>query len=756
MREKMARESDGTRKDDQEAWGTLEELLLACAVNRHGTKSWDSISTEVRNRSSNLQVFSPQNCRRKYYDLRRRFTDGGDESEMDGDRLADMVDELRRLRVAELRREVQRHDVSIVSLQLKVKRLEEERDRSLKEEGKPDLKEDQKDGEDAEKRRSSPETDAGKSVSGEDSDRDGGSFDESNSTNQKCENRGEDAQANLEPAETATIEPDPARTGSKQTRDWSFNACDHNTSGKDTEPASEGKSSGAAGGGRESNSVWESAAAEYKGVGMGREGVKQSSDMQSSASLSKGKRRRRGGVAVVSSSGGEEPEADEISPATKPNAAVKSQPLVRFLDIIRSHKFGSAFERRLRSQETERYKNVIRQHMDLRTVRSRLEKGAYSDSAQRFFRDLLLLFGNGVVFFRRNTPEYLASRELRSLVLREMSNHRIRAPRPSKPDPNHQPTHTSTQKQNPKPSSPPPAAVPVAAAAPVGFRKRSGSAAAPIKATPAGPPSRNRDREEKINSNSSSKGGSATFSAKPKSAAAGASPEEKKGAVMKRMMMIRGRSFSGKRTTTTSSKPVIKKTENGTKEVSRKRGSERSSSSSSSSEEEREEEVDGVKKAEENKAALNKKKQGAAEFLKRMKQRSPPSKNNEVMTTKNKNYNDDNEDDDDNDDSGDDSDDDDNGRERKEAKKTMRKGGGRAAPAVRSSNGKASRAEEVSEKSNNNRRVVRGKKRGVGRPPKRGAAVSPAPPLKRGREMNGNNHSNGRPENGRPTKRSRR
>lgn len=98
------------------AWGTLEELLLACAVNRHGTKSWDSIAMEIQNRSSNPDLLTPQNCKQKYHDLKRRFVknvklgDSGDEI----DKLLPMVDELKRLRVQELRREVQRHDVSIV------------------------------------------------------------------------------------------------------------------------------------------------------------------------------------------------------------------------------------------------------------------------------------------------------------------------------------------------------------------------------------------------------------------------------------------------------------------------------------------------------------------------------------------------------------------------------------------------------------------------------------------------------------------
>lgn len=115
----MAREIHATAMDDEGAWGTLEELLLACAVNRHGTRRWDFIAMEVRKRTSNLPAYSPPNCRRKYYDLRRGLVDGGevdDESEMNGGArvMVDLVDELRKRRVAELRREVQQRDVSIV------------------------------------------------------------------------------------------------------------------------------------------------------------------------------------------------------------------------------------------------------------------------------------------------------------------------------------------------------------------------------------------------------------------------------------------------------------------------------------------------------------------------------------------------------------------------------------------------------------------------------------------------------------------
>lgn len=91
-------------------WGTLEELLLACAVNRHGTQCWDSIAVEVQNRTTNLSSLTSQNCIDKFNDLKRRFMPPNDTSSS----LVPMVDELRRIRMEELRREVQRHDMSIV------------------------------------------------------------------------------------------------------------------------------------------------------------------------------------------------------------------------------------------------------------------------------------------------------------------------------------------------------------------------------------------------------------------------------------------------------------------------------------------------------------------------------------------------------------------------------------------------------------------------------------------------------------------
>lgn len=118
--------SDNNRNGDanqiSQVWGTWEELLLTCAVKRHGSKDWDSVAKEVVSRSS-LNASAPS-CRLKYQDLKRRFQDSVDDDDdgrgnngavaedIDGE--IPWLEQLRSLRVAELRRDVQRCDESIL------------------------------------------------------------------------------------------------------------------------------------------------------------------------------------------------------------------------------------------------------------------------------------------------------------------------------------------------------------------------------------------------------------------------------------------------------------------------------------------------------------------------------------------------------------------------------------------------------------------------------------------------------------------
>ncbi|KAF8101298.1 hypothetical protein N665_0208s0080 [Sinapis alba] len=336
-------DNNNNNTNESQAWGTWEELLLACAVKRHGFCDWDSVSTEVRSRSSVSAVFiSADNCRQKYRDLQRRFQESADEAATaaEGGNDIPWLEELRSLRVAELRREVEQYDVSILSLQLKVKKLEEE-ERDCGE--KLDLEEEERKGE-----RSENDGGGDKAVStAEESDRENRSMNESNSTGSGEKTVGED-----EPGQTRgdNLDPDPVNT------------------------AEEGS------------------------------GASQSDELgESGTSGRKWQRKRR-----------------KDSDGEIRSAASKSQPLIRLLDLIRSHPRGSLFERRVRSQETTDYKSLVKQHLDIETIQIKLKQGSYDSSKLTFYRDLQLLLANAIVFFPSSSSESMAAHELRAIVSEEV------------------------------------------------------------------------------------------------------------------------------------------------------------------------------------------------------------------------------------------------------------------------------------------------------------------------------------------------
>ncbi|XBI37498.1 hypothetical protein VPH35_122792 [Triticum aestivum] len=308
-----------------EIWGTLEELLLACAVSRHGTSSWESVASEVQSRSPSAAArLTPTSCRLRFRLLHRRFAagadeDGGGEPDPNAAVSDAWVDELRKLRVAELRREVERYDLSIGSLQSKVKRLKEERERSLSGETTPAFKDERETGND------SPEEAGGENgLSGEASAR---SCKESNSSD---------------------LKPPPGH-------DSGGAAADHDAEVKDEPAAGEMAAKDEASG--------ESAAGSKEA-----DAVKESSDVQSSASPSRKRRRRLrkvGGGDVASTS------------APVPLPAAEAQPLLAFLESVRTSKSGAVFERRLESQATKNTTATI--HV---CVASKLEQPLYTSSSR--------------------------------------------------------------------------------------------------------------------------------------------------------------------------------------------------------------------------------------------------------------------------------------------------------------------------------------------------------------------------------------
>ncbi|KAE8680597.1 Detected protein of unknown function [Hibiscus syriacus] len=400
---------------EKQTWGTWEELVLACAVHRYGSDSWDSVAVELQKRTSTLQQplsFTPLSCQQKFQDLKRRFSVGGDDDKTPNNNISTNIsipwlDELRKLRVAELRREVQQYDLSIVSLQLKVQKLKEEREQSLIENGKETEKSDleREKGSEKMEEENEPEDKTRRPVhSREESDRENHSVNESNSTDPKEKSPGtgmKEAKIELEP-----FEPDGDDAGkvAQSVKPAGGDSCNGSSDSVTKESAENSERVDP----RETGDSPESVAESKR-----EEPNRESSDVQSTASLS-GKEKKKAEP--------DKPDHGELdqSPAMK-EVSVESQPLVQFLEIFRFHKIGSLFERRLESQETPDYLNLIRQHLDLETIHTRLEEGWYSGCKSKFFRDLLLLLNNDILFFSKESSEFASAIELRRLVSKEIA-----------------------------------------------------------------------------------------------------------------------------------------------------------------------------------------------------------------------------------------------------------------------------------------------------------------------------------------------
>ncbi|VFQ88559.1 unnamed protein product [Cuscuta campestris] len=101
-------------------WGTWEELILGGAVLRHGTDDWSAVASELKARTLYPNSFTPEACKARYENLRKRYSG-----------CSFWFEELRKRRIEELRRELKRSEGSIGSLKSKIEFLKAERERSL-------------------------------------------------------------------------------------------------------------------------------------------------------------------------------------------------------------------------------------------------------------------------------------------------------------------------------------------------------------------------------------------------------------------------------------------------------------------------------------------------------------------------------------------------------------------------------------------------------------------------------------------------
>ncbi|NP_001170690.1 uncharacterized protein LOC100384761 [Zea mays] len=91
-------------------WGTWEELVLGGAVLRHGSAAWATVADELRTRSP--CTFSPEECEAKFAEIQLRYS-----------ACNAWYEELRKQRVAELKRELEKSENSIGSLQSVIQSL---------------------------------------------------------------------------------------------------------------------------------------------------------------------------------------------------------------------------------------------------------------------------------------------------------------------------------------------------------------------------------------------------------------------------------------------------------------------------------------------------------------------------------------------------------------------------------------------------------------------------------------------------------
>ncbi|GAA0151676.1 hypothetical protein LIER_10346 [Lithospermum erythrorhizon] len=362
----------------EEVWGTWEELVLGGAVVRHGGDQWHAVAMELRSRVASPSYFTPQVCKGKYEELRKRYSGN-----------SAWYEELRKRRIADLKRELGKSNDTIGSLESKMKCLKAERGPSSQVDHGTLVR--------------SPAS-LIKSEDVEYSSREtlmdgwsAGSFTQDTLINCLSECR--------VPAATSNSQSDmkPEISGSlKQDEGDDIN--------KDN----------------------------YKQVG-------------ASIRKRRGKRKRKdrcdkdakeGSVAesdnlfptnaAVSALHCKETSASECNHtlvASATNGRIRDLCRVRdgdevmaiFISIAQKE-VASVFRHRLDSQKRARYKKIIRRHLDFGILRSRIVDGSIR-SVKELFRDLLLLANNALVFYSKRTREYKSAFSLRGMVMKSYRQH---------------------------------------------------------------------------------------------------------------------------------------------------------------------------------------------------------------------------------------------------------------------------------------------------------------------------------------------
>ncbi|KAJ8556213.1 hypothetical protein K7X08_022971 [Anisodus acutangulus] len=323
-------------------WGTWEELILGGAVLRHGIQDWNVVASELRFRNI---YFTPEACKAKYEDLQKRYSGCNA-----------WFEELRKRRVEELKRELEKSESSIGCLLTKIESLKAEKERSA-------------------------QIDYGSSHT-------------------------ESPAALVKSEYTESFGKDDISAGS-----FTLDTTRTNFLPEFESPA----------------------VALAKEIHIKLE-CSESYELDEVPTLSKpaeiangtalrkirGKRKRKDSDSKDGSIG----KSDNVCSISGISTTEDSKgglsrlmggDLMAIFDSIIQNGAAMVFRQHRDSQKRARYKEMIRQHMDIETVRSRLVSCSIK-SAGELFRDLLLLATNAIVFYSKRTREYKSAMALRDIV----------------------------------------------------------------------------------------------------------------------------------------------------------------------------------------------------------------------------------------------------------------------------------------------------------------------------------------------------
>ncbi|KAK9714738.1 hypothetical protein RND81_06G116100 [Saponaria officinalis] len=385
--------------DDRVRWGTWEELILGGAVLRHGSQNWDVVAKEVQTRTLTPYLFSSQVCKAKYDALQERYSG-----------CSAWFEDLRKRRVQELRRALEMSDDSIGSLESKLVSLKTEKGGSnyagyscsIASTPVPIL-------------RSGCNESSGKEASKDGSS--AGSFTHEIGTSWSKQRQAVETEKKPLVVEPSRLEKFPSVDELAETM-----LIGHGVSikGRRGKRRRKDPREGIVG----ENHVIPSpdiTTTSHPSITHGTTGFKKrrkepsKNDLIPSADVvikSQGTEKRTSGSGYPS----RVTDANDVGPCTSKQGG---DDFTTLLESIMENEHASVFRRRLDSQKRARYRSIVRQHMDLDTIRSRIANKSIK-SVVELLRDLLLVANNALIFYCRITREYKCALVLRDLVTKRL------------------------------------------------------------------------------------------------------------------------------------------------------------------------------------------------------------------------------------------------------------------------------------------------------------------------------------------------